>query len=362
MPPKKGGGKGGKAGKGGAAAEEELLTQLNAVKAFQKSHAASSLMHSVEPLAISVGSGECAFGRAVVAPHLVPMDKGGVTPLHVRALLEGFSGAYYPYLQTLAIWNVPLGDIGASYVSQYLKTRTCALKSMELNDCGIGPLGCKALGEGLEVNKSLLHLQLDMNMLGDAGASQLGDYLPGNHALAALSLQYCGLTESAGVIIASRVMRLATLTSLDLRGNALGGAGVCAVLHAMVSHNGGDTPHPALVHLGLADTSCAVESEVREALRACVEKNALCGSFDLKHNPIGDTATYEFVKLFKTTCAHVHVFEVSETTSAGPLDPLLYKQLYTVTGANHKDWLKAQKKKKGKGGGKGGKQGKKKKK
>jgi hypothetical protein len=360
MPPKKGADKGSK-GKGGAG-EEELLRQLNAVKAFQKSHAASSQMHGVEPLAISVGAGGCAFGRAVVAPHLIPVDRGGVTPLHVRALLEGFSGAYYPYLQTLAIWNVPLGDAGPSYVSHYLKTRTCALKSMELNDCGIGPLGCKALGEALEVNKSLLHLQLDMNRLGEAGASQLGDYLPCNHSLATLSLQYCGLTESAGAIIASRVMRLATLTSLNLRGNALGDAGVCAVLEAMVRHNGGDAPHPAMAHLSLADTSCAVEGEVGEALRACAEKNDLCGSYDLQHNPIGDTTTYQFVKLFQTTCAHVHVFEVSETTSAGPLDPLLYKQLYAVTGANHKEWLKAQKKQKGKGGGKGGKQGKQKKK
>ena len=344
------GGKGG--GKSKGPSEEELAKQANAVKNFQKAHAASSQAHGVEPLGIATGTGEAAFGCAVVGPHLVAADKGGVTALHVRALLEGFSLSAYGYLQTLALWNVPIGNDGAAYLALYLRRRSCTLRSIELNDCGVGELGCKAIGGALEDNATVRSLQLDLNAFGDAGARALGASLPSNKGLTSLSMQYCGLTEAAGAILAGGVLRLPSLASLELRGNDLGSGGVVEVLRALVPLHAGGQPHPAMAHLGVADTGCAIEGELHEALTACFDENPLCGSFDMRGAPLGDTTAYELITLFKKVHTHVQAFEVSATSGWGPLDPQLYKQIYAVTAANQK----------GKKGGKKGKKGGKKKK
>ena len=173
-----------------------------------------------------------------------------------------------------------------------------------------------------------------------------------NKGLTSLSMQYCGLTEAAGAILAGGVLRLPSLASLELRGNDLGSGGVVEVLRALVPLHAGGQPHPAMAHLGVADTGCAIEGELHEALTACFDENPLCGSFDMRGAPLGDTTAYELITLFKKVHTHVQAFEVSATSGWGPLDPQLYKQIYAVTAANQK----------GKKGGKKGKKGGKKKK
>ena len=293
----------------------------------------------------------CALLALVVFSLHSLADAVGRSPASLTAYPETIGYFSRPWCARVisASIQIYLVGAGAAYLALYLRRRSCTLRSIELNDCGVGELGCKAIGGALEDNATVRCLQLDLNAFGDAGARALGASLPSNKGLTSLSMQYCGLTEAAGAILAGGVLRLPSLASLELRGNDLGSGGVVEVLRALVPLHAGGQPHPAMAHLGVADTGCAIEGELHEALTACFDENPLCGSFDMRGAPLGDTTAYELITLFKKVHTHVHAFEVSATSGWGPLDPQLYKQIYAVTAANQK----------GKKGGKKGKKGKK---
>lgn len=170
-------------------------------------------------------------------------------PLDARALCAGLLArgstmkppAYKP-LKTLRFWKTPhVGDVGAAAVAELLKDGKgldLLLEGVELMDCGIGPVGCRALGNSLILggNTSLLSLKLELNLgLGDEGARELARGLRTNRTLKQLSLNYCDIgpagAEALAEVLASPI---GTLESVSLLGNRLGSLGLLSL--AVAAH------------------------------------------------------------------------------------------------------------------------------
>lgn len=307
------------------------------IGAFKKAYTALCADLQIDEQQLNLGDGTEVFRRLLVHPQCGP-----VSPLHARALVGALSK--YEHLQNLALWNANLQDEGTSATAAYLASNR-SVTSLELTDCGIGELGCKALADALERNMTLTRLCLDFNQIGNRGAELLGG-LRFNRALTSLELAYCGLTAEAGPLLASGVMRCATLKTLELRGNELGAEGVLAILAQIKAR-------PGLFHLGLADTSVNREPEVQAALLDVMASVSTCCEYDLMGNMLGDAFCYEMKKLAD---ANMHLIDIRVCATSG-IDNMLYKQLLNTCASNKKDWIKANKKK----GGKKGKGGKKKK-
>lgn len=337
MPPKKKDAKG-KGKKGDKTIDDAAIA---AVKAFYKGYCAASAANEFEPLPLPFSpitvEGTGPFGRVVIHPQVC----AAITLGHVRVLLESLVQSHYQYLLTLALWNLPLKDAGASTVASFLINNRTVI-NCEVTDCGISAQGCKVLGEALERNRTLTRLSLDHNAFSNSGLEALSTTLPLNQGLRVLSMKYCQLTEAAAPCITQSVLRMGTLVSLELRGNLLGPVAITNIVQVIAT---GNIP---LEHIGIADTSFGLEPEVHAALAACMERNQTCISYDLRGNPIGDGNAYMYAKLIKGESKHIISLELTEM-----IDPPLFKQIMTTAAANKKEWVKKNKKKGGKKGKKG---------
>jgi len=316
------------------------------ISRFKKEYQRVSLELQVDPLPLHVGDESEVFRKMLLHPHLVKPNAEGVvaplTPLHAKALVGGLS--IYAHLQTLCIWNANVQDEGAVAVGAYI-AQNRSVTSLEMPDCGIGALGCKAIADAMERNMTLTRLCLDYNQIGSAGVEVLGG-LRFNRCIRELELSHCGLTPEDGNRLAEGVMRSPTLKVIELRGNALQTEGAMAVLGAV--KRGG-----ALFHCGLADTGFGCrEPEAQAFVLDVMTTVTTCCEYDFLGNTLGDGFCYEMLKLTRT---HGHLIDIRVCATCG-IDPLLFKQLLDVCAANKKEWIKANKKK-----GKGGKKGKKKK-
>lgn len=156
--------------------------------------------------------------------------------------------------------EIPLGASGMRALAPALSS---PLQVLRLDQCGLGPEGGEALGAGLERNRALQALSLKANALGPAGAGAVCRALKAHPALQQLDLEQNGLgsggAEASGVDVllsgynealmlldlkhnelekgdadvlcrALQVpRRKSALSSVDLRGNALGPEGVAAL-------------------------------------------------------------------------------------------------------------------------------------
>ena len=336
MPPKKKDVKKDKKGDDGPDPKQEISR-------FKKEYVKVSQELQVDPLPLHVGDESEVFRKMLMHPQLVKPNAEGVvaplTPLHTKALIGGLS--IYAHLQTLCIWNANVQDEGAKAVGAYI-AQNRSVTSLEMPDCGIGALGCKAIAGAMERNMTLTRLCLDYNQIGSAGVEMLGG-LRFNRAIKELELSHCGLTPEDGTLLAEGVLLSATLRVLELRGNELQTKGAMAVLGAI--KRGG-----ALFHCGLAGTGFSCREPEAQALVLDLMTTVItCCEYDFLGNPLGDGFCYEMLKLTRT---HGHLIDIRVCATSG-IDPLLYKQLLDVCAANKKEWIKANKKKKGKKGKKG---------
>ena len=311
---------------------------------FKKEYAAQSAALQVEELPLHMGDGSEVFRKMILHPQLLAKKADDAAnnpcllPLHTKALAGAL--AAYAHLQTLCLWSANVQDEGAAALGVYIAANR-TLVSLELPDCSIGALGCKALADGLERNMSVLKLTLDYNPIGSAGVEALGG-LRFNRCLQSLDLCYCGLTPQDGALLADGPMRCAPLKNLELKGNLLEADGVLAVLGAVKA--GG-----RVFHLGLGDTGFGRDPAVHALLLDVCTSVQTCCEYDLMGNSLGDAFAYELLKLAR---AHGHLIDIRICATCA-VDNLLYKQLMDVCAANKKEWIKANKKKGGKKGGKG---------
>jgi len=341
MPPKAKDPKGGKAKKGKDTAGEEAVLH---VRAFLKSYSSHSGAAGLEmlhlPFSPVTTEGTGPFGRVVVHPQL---DSGPVpTAGHVKVLLEALAASNYSHLLTLALWNVPLGDLGATCVAGFMSQNRTVI-NCELPDCGLGTGACKSLCEALEKNRTLTRLNLDHNKLGDEGLQALTENIHANQTLKQLSLAFCELSGASAGRITGSILRIGTLERLELKGNSLGSAGAAFIFQRL------SMGHISMAHIGVADTSFGLEPDVHTALNACMRANKTLISYDLRGNHIGDSYAYGYAKMLTMEAKHVIDLRLSDR-----IDPPLFKQVLNAAAVNKKEWVKMNKKKKGKKGGKKG--------
>jgi len=101
-------------------------------------------------------------------------------------------------LKELRIWSTEVGEDGVITLADLLRLgeQDIDVNFFELLECGVGPLGAKALGRGLScgMNNSVLTLSLDYNpTLACIGTIALCEGLKSNSSLKKLSLQRCNI-------------------------------------------------------------------------------------------------------------------------------------------------------------------------
>lgn len=102
-----------------------------------------------------------------------------------------------------------------------------SLTQLDLSFCYVGPTGAQALalalGEDGKGSRSLLHLRLPHNAIGDAGATAITRALAKNNCLASLDLASNGIRSAGGIALASLFRgNLIALSRLDVGDNPIG--------------------------------------------------------------------------------------------------------------------------------------------
>ncbi|XP_013377617.1 PREDICTED: NACHT, LRR and PYD domains-containing protein 1-like isoform X2 [Chinchilla lanigera] len=130
-------------------------------------------------------------------------------------------------LEELALSGNPLSLSAVQSLGETLGQPRCCLQTLRLAGCGLTAKGCKHLAFGLSTSQTLTELELDFNMLTDAGAQHLclGLKHP-SCKLQRLRLVHCGLTSTCCQDLASVLSTSPSLKELDLQQNELGSYGV----------------------------------------------------------------------------------------------------------------------------------------
>lgn len=83
--------------------------------------------------------------------------------------------------------NQTMSELDSVFIAETLKVNT-PMSTLDLTNCGIGPLACQHLGEALEVNGALGTLRLGHNSFGLTGAKALAAVLRADNVLQVLDL------------------------------------------------------------------------------------------------------------------------------------------------------------------------------
>ncbi|XP_047400857.1 NACHT, LRR and PYD domains-containing protein 1 isoform X2 [Sciurus carolinensis] len=173
----------------------------------------------------------------------------------------GISGG----LKELDLSGNSLSHSAVQDLGKTLRQSSCNLETLRLASCGLTAESCKDLALGLSTSQTLTELELNFNLITDAGAQHLFQELSQNHCkLQRLWLVSCGLTSSCCQDLAFVLSCSPSLTELDLQQNDLGDHGV-RLLYKGLKH-----PTCQLTLLWLDYT--LLSDQVREELRALEEE------------------------------------------------------------------------------------------
>lgn len=282
MPPKKGGDKK-KAAVGGAEAllpEEFIANYKKACKLFgapiddavvanlmDEEAENKTSMFSASPIG---PGGVRAICAAILGKH---PDFKPMTPFHAYTSLH--------------FLRVGMGPDGCNSVAELLRLggEQMPIQALRILDNRIGDRGCKALGSalrfGCNVTLKTLYLQND-DTIGDAGCVALCRGLRTNASLKRLDLEYCGIGPKGAKAVAGVIGYGRTeIEKISLAGNKIAGEGlteICKTLEKNVK----------LVRLDLTDNCITGEdTEALETLRLTLDANNTLEEFLFSNNPIG---------------------------------------------------------------------------
>jgi len=129
-----------------------------------------------------------------------------------------------------------IGNVGCRTICEGIRDnqRTCLI-TLDLESNGIGGKGAAAIGRLLESNKSLLHLSLSRNKIGDRGITYLTNALQ-SRQLQTLRLLGCDLHDRGALRIAELLKNTSSLCTLDLSFNLFTNEGAASLSDAMIKN------------------------------------------------------------------------------------------------------------------------------
>ncbi|KAG8510164.1 NACHT, LRR and PYD domains-containing protein 13 [Galemys pyrenaicus] len=175
----------------------------------------------------------------------------------------GYLAAALPHnrsLTHLSLGRNRLGDQGVALLCTALGRPGCRLRRLDVSGCAFGQEGCQELARALGCNRSLDSLDAGHNDLRDEGVRLLCEVLrPPDGTLVTLGLESCRLTPAGCQHLASALRSSRSLVGLNLLGNDLQPEGVHWLWKALAR------PTSKLQKLGLDRALCqAVEKDLAE--------------------------------------------------------------------------------------------------
>ncbi|KAB0384094.1 hypothetical protein FD755_006011 [Muntiacus reevesi] len=222
------------------------------------------------------------------------LEKGNLS----AAACEGLASllASTPRLTRLCLGLNPLGDEGARLLCGPLTRPECVLQRLELWCCQLGAPSCRHLSDALLRSRSLTHLNLRRNNLGDGGVKLLCAALGhADCALQSLNLSHCSLTVAGCWALAHALKCNGRLKILDVGNNAIQDGGVkelCSVLRS---------PRCVLQTLGLE--KCSLTAASCRPLSSVLGSSKSLENLNLLGNDLGpDGVNRLWTPLRKSTC------------------------------------------------------------
>uniref|UniRef100_A0A8C6CNB1 NLR family pyrin domain containing 13 n=1 Tax=Moschus moschiferus TaxID=68415 RepID=A0A8C6CNB1_MOSMO len=222
------------------------------------------------------------------------LEKGNLSVAACEDLASLLTGT--PGLTRLCLGLNPLGDEGTRLLCGALTRPECVLQRLELWCCRLGAPSCRHLSDALLQSRSLAHLNLRRNHLGDRGVKLLCAALGrADCALQSLNLSHCSLTVAGCCELAHALKRNGHLKILDVGNNDVQDAGVkelCSVLKS---------PSCVLQTLGLE--KCNLTAACCRPLSSVLGSSKSLENLNLLGNDLGpDGVNRLWTPLRKSTC------------------------------------------------------------
>ncbi|XP_004586402.2 NACHT, LRR and PYD domains-containing protein 3 [Ochotona princeps] len=184
-------------------------------------------------------------------------------------------------LAELDLSDNTLGDFGVRLLCVGLRHLSCQLQKLWLVSCCLTSTCCPDLASVLDTNHSLTGLYLGENALGDDGVSLLCEKLKHPQcSLRKLGLVSSGLTSVCCAAISAALGSSKSLTHLYLRGNALGDNGLKLLCQGLL--------HPSCRLQMLELDSCGLSSHCCWDLCRLLTSSRCLQKLSLGSNDLGD--------------------------------------------------------------------------
>ena len=169
-----------------------------------------------------------------------------------------------------------LSDEGATAISECLKVNNI-LKELNISNNEITSEGAMTIAEALQLNTTLVKLDISQNMLSDKGALSIIDCLKGNCILQELNIAQNRITSNGAMEIAEAIRINTTLMKLDISCNELLDKGSAAISDSIKMNN-------VLLELNISNNEITNvgATKIAEALQA----NASLTKLDISINTL----------------------------------------------------------------------------
>uniref|UniRef100_A0A2I3STX2 NLR family pyrin domain containing 5 n=1 Tax=Pan troglodytes TaxID=9598 RepID=A0A2I3STX2_PANTR len=201
-------------------------------------------------------------------------------------------------LTHLCLSNNSLGNEGVNLLCRSMRLPHCSLQ--RLNQCHLDTAGCGFLALALMGNSWLTHLSLSMNPVEDNGVKLLCEVMrePSCH-LQDLELVKCHLTAACCESLSCVISRSRHLKSMDLTDNALGDVGVAALCEGLKQKNS------VLTRLGLK--ACGLTSDCCEALSLALSCNRHLTCLNLVQNNFSPKGMMKLCSAFACPTSNLQI-------------------------------------------------------